>query len=1052
MMFDPYHKWLGIPRDQRPPTHYQLLGLAPGETDAEVIEEAVIRQTAHLRAYQIGPHAADCTRILNEIAKARTTLLDPAKRRQYDQQIAPKKSSTEVTALPAAPKASPFDQLDSANGPANLVSVQRSSKSGAGLLIGLGAAAVLSVAAIIVVVLVMKRGDEGPKPVVHKSPEEKPRPKPADDKPKPIEEKKNNDDLPPPLGNDPRDRVLARADVYWNLGYGGKGSSHPLKIIGDVDLRQPATGPGGRSGAKVARLAKGYFDAGQAFVAQGEALTLLIRVRDPQAIWNHAIFARRRGAEGPDINFNLAAADNVILFEMTTDKDNFMLRMPLDRIDARAWHDLLVRYDGEWLQLWCDGALQAEAPCTGAIKSTSAPVLIGAATEGDRIDFFFTGEMEEAALWKRPLDDAELLSLFRRPQLTRAVPDRPTPGGGLVEVTAGEVYRNGREATFVRFSPDGRYAFFQQPRGISVWDVAESKEVRVLSIPRNALLHLGTVAPDGKHLAAKTAGGTVVLWDIENSKWLREMQHGKPLSGIAFSTDSKTLATAGRSNGNNTIQLVSVETGSSSRILRPFANPVVSFAFNDDNLFAVDVTRTFHRYELSSDLFRRQMQLTSFAPLVRFSPDLKLMTFLKSGRVSQWDLVEDKELRGADLPPDVQPVASVLDVTADGRMAMVALANPHRLLLLEMTKGMLLKTLDGHQQTIRAAALSPDGKRAISMDQDKVMRIWKLDDVAAQIAVVKPEMKPETKAETKIEAKLDPKFIPAWESIKCPSYASIAITPDGKRAVTAGPGVDLWDLTTGTLLKNLLIAGEGAFGSVALSPDGSQALTLSGDNALRVWDLSTGRLLRSRGYATTVRPNCVAWAATGQYAAFGGKSLYLIDPETLATKHTVSGSKDGDVLTASFIRDGSRIVFGHESGAIRVVPTMGTGAKTVFGHAQGSFVNQLITTSASVISVGQDKMLRIWDMKTLRERDHFEHKANVRAVAVSPFVTFAVTGGDDKKIRFWNLKTSRIVSVLPGPEGIVRALAFSPNAQFFLSTSDDGTLRAWRLPKEVGGK
>ena len=38
-MFDPYHKWLGIPKDQRPPTHYQLLGISPTEQDREVIEE-----------------------------------------------------------------------------------------------------------------------------------------------------------------------------------------------------------------------------------------------------------------------------------------------------------------------------------------------------------------------------------------------------------------------------------------------------------------------------------------------------------------------------------------------------------------------------------------------------------------------------------------------------------------------------------------------------------------------------------------------------------------------------------------------------------------------------------------------------------------------------------------------------------------------------------------------------------------------------------------------------------------------------------------------------
>ncbi|HZY89160.1 MAG TPA: hypothetical protein VFE78_30335, partial [Gemmataceae bacterium] len=83
-MFDMYHKWLGIPEDQRPPTYYQLLGVAPSEADPEVIEELALRQTSHVRTYQTGPHAVECARLLNEIAHARTVLLNPARRRPYD--------------------------------------------------------------------------------------------------------------------------------------------------------------------------------------------------------------------------------------------------------------------------------------------------------------------------------------------------------------------------------------------------------------------------------------------------------------------------------------------------------------------------------------------------------------------------------------------------------------------------------------------------------------------------------------------------------------------------------------------------------------------------------------------------------------------------------------------------------------------------------------------------------------------------------------------------------------------------------------------------------
>ncbi|MFO0925981.1 MAG: hypothetical protein U0736_02955 [Gemmataceae bacterium] len=98
-MLDPYHRWLGIPKHLRPPTYYQLLGIAPDETDREVIEEAALRQTSHVRTYQTGPFAQPCTALLNEIAQAKATLLNPAKRKEYDARLA--------EALPAVPPPAP---------------------------------------------------------------------------------------------------------------------------------------------------------------------------------------------------------------------------------------------------------------------------------------------------------------------------------------------------------------------------------------------------------------------------------------------------------------------------------------------------------------------------------------------------------------------------------------------------------------------------------------------------------------------------------------------------------------------------------------------------------------------------------------------------------------------------------------------------------------------------------------------------------------------------------------------------------------------------------
>jgi WD40 repeat protein len=117
-MFDPYHKWLGIPPGQRPPTYYQLLGVAPDEQDRDVILEAAIRQTAHLRTYQLGQHAAECSRLQNEIIRARDTLLNPAKRKAYDARLAPAAPPTAAPA-PAAPvAAAPINEFSALAAPA----------------------------------------------------------------------------------------------------------------------------------------------------------------------------------------------------------------------------------------------------------------------------------------------------------------------------------------------------------------------------------------------------------------------------------------------------------------------------------------------------------------------------------------------------------------------------------------------------------------------------------------------------------------------------------------------------------------------------------------------------------------------------------------------------------------------------------------------------------------------------------------------------------------------------------------------------------------------
>ena len=86
--FDPYHRWLGIPKSDRPANHYRLLGIPLFESNSDVIESAADRQMAHVRLSANGPRSDFAQQILNEIATARVCLLNSVSKVNYDQQLA----------------------------------------------------------------------------------------------------------------------------------------------------------------------------------------------------------------------------------------------------------------------------------------------------------------------------------------------------------------------------------------------------------------------------------------------------------------------------------------------------------------------------------------------------------------------------------------------------------------------------------------------------------------------------------------------------------------------------------------------------------------------------------------------------------------------------------------------------------------------------------------------------------------------------------------------------------------------------------------------------
>lgn len=215
-----------------------------------------------------------------------------------------------------------------------------------------------------------------------------------------------------------RTSLFADALAWWPLDAGGHGARPPLRVVPQFyqfEMNVAADGPGARPNTKVALLDGAYFDAGRELHAPLDQITVYLRAREPRGEWRSALISKRGGHDR--VHFNLFSVDLPetpgadIGFEVRTTNGFFMTSFPTARIDAKAWHDLIGRYDGKSVAIFCDGKLMAKRAAAGALVKNSEPLLIGAETDNGKVVRHFHGELEEAAIWPHALSDSDIASL-----------------------------------------------------------------------------------------------------------------------------------------------------------------------------------------------------------------------------------------------------------------------------------------------------------------------------------------------------------------------------------------------------------------------------------------------------------------------------------------------------------------------------------------------------------------------------------------------------------------------------------------------------------------
>ncbi len=281
---------------------------------------------------------------------------------------------------------------------------------------------------------------------------------------------------------------------------------------------------------------------------------------------------------------------------------------------------------------------------------------------------------------------------------------------------------------------------------------------------------------------------------------------------------------------------------------------------------------------------------------------------------------------------------------------------------------------------------------------------------------------------------------------------AVAISDDGLRAIS-GSGDDtlrVWDLTTGNCLATL----EGhtdSVKSVSVTPDGLLAVSGSSDNSLRVWDLMTCECL-STLYGHTGSVNSVSVTPDGHRAVSGSYdgTLRVWDLTTGDCLAMFEGL-EGYILSVSVTLGGLRAISGSYNGKLRILDlTTGSFLATLGGHTGSVYSVSATPDGRRAVSGSDDRTLRVWDLTTGDCLATLEgHKDSVNSVSVTPDGLRAISGSTDGTLRVWDLTAGECLATLVGHKYSVGSVSVTPDGRRAISASDDGTLRVWDLSELI---
>ncbi|MFB8797540.1 MAG: protein kinase [Microcoleus sp.] len=291
-----------------------------------------------------------------------------------------------------------------------------------------------------------------------------------------------------------------------------------------------------------------------------------------------------------------------------------------------------------------------------------------------------------------------------------------------------------------------------------------------------------------------------------------------------------------------------------------------------------------------------------------------------------------------------------------------------------------------------------------------------------------------------------------WKNAKVKNFAqhsdavgAVAFSPDGLMLASGSKDktIQIWDLATGKSIRTFE-GDSSTIWSVAFDSNGTRLATGTGFWRVMLWDMKTGQSIRSLDHAASVWSVAISHDGLLIASGSGDKTAKIWDAENGRLIHNLPDHTDF-VYSVAFSPDDKTLVSASKDKKITIVDVAtGRFLKTIDGHADQVRSVAISPDGQTLVSGSYDESIKIWNLETGELiRSLKGHSDDIVSVAISPDGQFIASGSKDKTIKIWDLATGELLNTLTGHLDEVYVVTFSPDGKTIASGSKDNSIRLW---------